>query len=320
MDSYEVGPSLRPFSLSGLLWTLPQTRVYDACDRVALLAAEDFGMSQTSGGLTAEAVVNTEAYPIIDTDSAAFTTLTERLREQLDARQYVVLPDFIRPAARSEAVRQIQDVLHLANHNCADRNCYLQRAPDPALPNDHPRNVFMSASSRMLAADLLPADSPLKALYCWDKVKALVARIVGVERLYDNEDPLQPVNALCYRTGDRSAWHFDSTNAFTMTLMLQAPVGGGRFEMIPNIRSDEDQNYEGVGAAVLGDRTGAVEVGREEGALCIFRGCNSLHRVSPVEGDRMRIMGVFVYENEPGVIGDPEVNATVYGRPTAMAP
>ena len=48
-------------------------------------------------------------------------------------------------------------------------------------------------------------------------------------------------------------------------------------------------------------------------------GCNSLHRVSSVEGDRMRIMGVFVYENEPGVIGDPEVNATIYGRPTAMA-
>lgn len=275
-------------------------------------------MDQASYELTAEAVVNTEAYPIIDTGSAAFTALTEQLREELDAKQYVVLPDFIRPAARAEAVRQIKDVLHLANHNCSDRNCYLQRAPDPALPEGHPRNVFLSASTWMLAADLLPPDSPLKALYYWDSMKAMVARIVGVDRLYDNEDPLQPVNALCYRGGDRSAWHFDSTNAFTMTLMLQAPVGGGSFEMIPNIRSDDDQNYHRVKAAVLGDRTGAVEVGREEGALCVFRGCNSLHRVSPVEGDRMRIMGVFVYENERGVTGDPEVNATVYGRPTAM--
>ena len=36
------------------------------------------------------------------------------------------------------------------------------------------------------------------------------------------------------------------------------------------------------------------------------------------EGDRLRIMGVFVYEDEPGVIGDPEVNETIYGRRTAL--
>ena len=269
--------------------------------------------------MTPQEVINLDAYPIGDTTSAAFDALTRRLRADLDARQYVVLPDFLRPGARDLAVRQVESVLHLANHNCSERNCYLQRSSDPALPEDHPRNLFMSASTWMLAADLLPADSPLKTLYYWDNMKALVAGIVGLDRLYDNEDPLQPVNALCYKTGDRSAWHFDSVNAFTMTVMLQAPDRGGRFEMIPNTRSDEDQNYDRVKRAVLGDGDGAVEVGREEGALCIFRGCNSLHRVSPVEGDRLRIMGVFVYEKEPGVTGDPEVNETVYGRPTSMA-
>lgn len=271
-------------------------------------------MEQEPRGLTPQDIINLEVYPIEDTDSVAFKTLTGRLRGELDAQQYVVLPGFVRPAARGRAVQQIENILHLANHNCSERNCYLQRRPDPSLPEDHPRNVFLSASTWMLAADLLPAESPLKTLYYWDNMKTMVARIVGVDRLYDNEDPLQPVNALCYKNGDRSAWHFDSVNAFTMTLMLQAPQEGGRFEMIPNIRSDDDQNYERVKTAVLGDGDGVVEVGREEGALCIFRGCNSLHRVCPVEGDRLRIMGVFVYENEPGVIGDPEVNATVYGR------
>ena len=29
--------------------------------------------------------------------------------------------------------------------------------------------------------------------------------------------------------------------------------------------------------------------------------------------DTLRIMGVFVYEFSPGVVGDPEVNATIYG-------
>ena len=145
----------------------------------------------------------------------------------------------------------------------------------------------------------------------------MVAGIVGVDVLYDNDDPLQPVNALCYRNGDQSAWHFNSVNAFTMTLMLQAPDAGGRFEIHQNTRGNHEQNYDQVRRVVMGDPAGGIEVGREEDALCIFRGCNSLHRVSPVEGDRLRIIGVFVYENEPGVIGDPEVNETIYGRRAA---
>jgi hypothetical protein len=60
-------------------------------------------------------------------------------------------------------------------------------------------------------------------------------------------------------------------------------------------------------------------VAREPGSLCIFRGCNSLHRVSPVSGGTLRIMGVLVYETEPGVVGYPEVNETVYGPRVAMA-
>ena len=45
----------------------------------------------------------------------------------------------------------------------------------------------------------------------------------------------------------------------------------------------------------------------------MFRGCHSAHRVTPVRGNRIRMMGVMVYEAAPGVVGDPVVNATVYG-------
>ncbi len=269
--------------------------------------------------LKPEQVINLDAYPLQDIESPAFADIAARAKAELDAKQYVVLPDFIRPAARDAAIAQIEAVLPNANHNASTRNCYLQRRKDPALPDDHPRNVLFDASTWMLAADRLPAENPLKTMYYWENMIEFIGRIVGTEKLYANEDPMQPVNALCYKNGDQSAWHFDSVNAFTMTLMLQAPESGGRFEIIPNTRSDEDESIDRVRQAVLGDHTGLVEVAREEGALCIFRGCNSLHRVSPVEGDRMRIMGVFVYEKEPGVTGDPEVNETVYGRAVAAA-
>lgn len=262
-----------------------------------------------------EDIVNLDDYPILDRSSPVRAELVARLRRELDENLYVSLPDFIRPAARERAVRDAIAARPNAFHNKSRRNCYLQRKGDETLPPEHPRNVQMEATIRMIAYDLIPADSPVKQLYHWEPVRQFVSEIVGDVPLFDNEDPLQPVNLVCYENGDRSSWHFDSVNAFTMTLMLQEPEGGGDFQMVPNSRTDTDQNVDYVGQIVRGERPqDAVSVAREAGALCIFRGCNSLHRVSPVEGDRMRIMGVFVYETEPGVLGDPEVNATVYGR------
>ena len=167
----------------------------------------------------------------------------------------------------------------------------------------------------MIAYDQIPKRSPLKTFYHSAEVRNFIADIVGIQALYDNEDPYQPANYICYNKGDRSSWHFDADNSFTVTLMVQKTEQGGEFEMSPNCRTDQDQQYDRVGQFLRGELDNSiVSVNREPGALCIFRGCNSLHRVSPVLGSAMRIMGVFVYEREPGIIGDQEVNETIYGE------
>lgn len=261
-----------------------------------------------------ESIINLDKYPI-STDGTGRRELISRLKADLEASQFCVLPDFFRPEAIAKVVAQAEKLRPHAFDNNVQRNCYLERTGDPALPDDHPRNIMLSTSTRMIAYDLLPVDSPLRTFYHWEPTRHLVASIVGVERLYENEDPYQPANILLYDEGDQSAWHFDSVNAFTMTLMLQVPESGGEFELVPNTRSDDDQKFDYVKAVLNGERPqDAVKVARTPGALCIFRGCNSLHQVSPVGGKKMRIMGVFVYETEPGVVGDPEVNKTVYGR------
>jgi alkylated DNA repair dioxygenase AlkB len=266
-----------------------------------------------------EDVINLDEYPIDQFDSPRRAEMIARLRKELDDSQFVSLPDFIRPAARQQAVADAMTARPNAHHNRSQRNCYLHRSGDPSLPEDHPRNIMLDASSRMIAYDLIPDGSPVKTLYHWEPVRRMVAEIVGDQTLYENEDPCQPANLLCYEPGDKSAWHFDSENAFTMTLMLQASESGGDFELVPNTRSDDDQNYGYVQQVLKGECPQDVKaVAREPGSLCIFRGCNSLHRVSEVTGDSMRIMGVFVYETEPGITGDPAVNATVYGRCEAV--
>jgi hypothetical protein len=159
----------------------------------------------------------------------------------------------------------------------------------------------------------------LPRLYNDPATTRFIADIVGAPMLYPSADRYQPVNVLCYAAGDNSAWHFDSSNAFTMTLMLQSAETGGDFEIVPNTRSDDDPMYDELAQVLRGDRRRVVTVPRTPGALVIFRGCNSVHRVTTVAGNQPRLMAVFVYETEPGVVGDPEVNETVYG-PRTRAP
>ena len=259
--------------------------------------------------------IDFERYGLNDPDTAACSGLIASCREQLDRDQYCSLPGFLRADAVTQLVAEILPLLARANRAESRRNCYLQRRGDDRYAGDHPRNIMNPASYHMIAADLIDPASALKRLYYWAPFRELVAEIVGAPALYPNEDPLQPVNVICYGDGDQSAWHYDSTNAFTMTLMLQSAERGGRFELAPHTRrgpGDEDVDY--MREVLDGGRERVQVVSREPGELTLFRGCNSLHRVSTVGGDRLRMMAVFVYEDEPGIRGDPEVNRTVYGR------
>jgi hypothetical protein len=265
-------------------------------------------------------LLNLERYPLHDKANPRRLALVDQCKADLVNQLYCVIPEFVLPEALGIMGGEASRLQSISNHNNALRNCYLHRQTDTSLPEDHPRNLQDRSSVRMIAYDQLPGVSPLKAFYHSDLVRELVAEIVDEGDLFDNEDPYQPANYVCYRNGDESSWHFDSDNSFTMTLMVQPADSGGNFEMSPNTRSLPDQNYEHVSDVLDGRRDDTiVSVGREPGALCIFKGCNSLHRVTPVQGERLRIMGVFVYEFSAGVLGDPEVNSTIYGARVSNA-
>jgi 2OG-Fe(II) oxygenase superfamily len=262
------------------------------------------------------AVFNAAAYPINDPSSPAYADLVARCRADLDLNQYCILADFVLLKELTQIVRDVLALEPRAYTNSSNRNCFLQRRKDAALHASHPRNIFFDASYRMIANDLFAEDSPLKRLYHDPATIRFVADVVGEPELYPSADRYQPINVLCYAPGDNSAWHFDSSNAFTMTLMLQSAEGGGEFEIAPNTRAEDDPMYEALAEVLLGDRSRVVTVPRSPGTLVIFRGCNSVHRVTEVEGARQRLMAVFVYETAPGIVGEPEVNETVYGPRT----
>jgi hypothetical protein len=53
------------------------------------------------------------------------------------------------------------------------------------------------------------------------------------------------------------------------------------------------------------------------GTLNVFRGINTPHRVTKIQGDRDRIIAVYSFYDRPGVVFSPEEQIGFYGRTTA---
>ena len=117
-----------------------------------------------------------------------------------------------------------------------------------------------------------------------------------------------------HNQGHELGWHFDNS-AFAVTLMIQPPENGGVFEYVPALRDhgSGDMNFEGVGEVLDGDVHG-TSLDIRAGTLALFRGRNSLHRVTPTLGDTLRIQVVMAYNTEPGVGLSEQARITFYGR------
>jgi hypothetical protein len=60
------------------------------------------------------------------------------------------------------------------------------------------------------------------------------------------------------------------------------------------------------------DKVSVLEL--EPGDLQLFRGRYSLHRVTPLVGDRPRYVAIFSYVDQPDMVGSPERTRQLYGR------
>ena len=106
---------------------------------------------------------------------------------------------------------------------------------------------------------------------------------------------------MSYTEGEALNWHFDRSE-FTTTLLLQAPEGGGDFEYRTDLRAAEDPNYDGVARLLRGEDPDVRLLRLSPGALNVFRGINTPHRVTGLNGGRCRfvlVQGVGRYDFVP---------------------
>jgi predicted 2-oxoglutarate/Fe(II)-dependent dioxygenase YbiX len=151
-------------------------------------------------------------------------------------------------------------------------------------------------------------------IYNSAEFQSFIAAVVGEDALYPYADPLSSVNVHYANDGQELNWHFDNSE-FAITLLLQSPKAGGDFEYVKDLRDADagDMNYDGVSAVVEG-RSPVEKLHIDPGTLVLFRGRNSMHRVTPIVGDTQRILVVLAYNSEPNIALSETARQTFYGR------
>jgi hypothetical protein len=259
------------------------------------------------------AIVDLDRYPIDDLDSPAGLELIAFCREQLEAVGACDLEGFLRPAVADAIAAEALALGPDGFRTDATHNIYFDGpAGDEAPPGD-PRRIPVRTAKVGVAYDLIEPQSPLRQLYESDELTAFIARALDADPLYRHGDPVGALNLMIYEPGDEIGWHFDNAD-FVVTLMLQPAEGGGAFEYVPMLRSAGDENHEGVTALLAGGREGVRGMSAARGTLALFRGRRSPHRVTPVAGDRARVIAVLAYTAEPDARLSERTLQLFYGR------
>ncbi|MDA7904109.1 2OG-Fe(II) oxygenase [bacterium] len=252
-------------------------------------------------------IVDVEHYPLSDLD------FQRQCRATLDEQGVVSLAQFIQGDSLEEILAESLRLRKQA-YFCRQTHSVYLNPPVLSFPSGHPLNRTVTTSKGCVCDDLIASDSPLRTLYDSEIFRQFVKSVVGQSEIYPYADPLSSINIHYAERNQELGWHFDNSS-FAITLMIQKPDVGGRFEFIQDFRLSRDgnENYSGV-LDLLDGKLQPKQLKIDPGTLVLFRGKNSVHRVSPNDSDRARILAVLAYNSLPDVALSESARKTFYGR------
>jgi hypothetical protein len=254
--------------------------------------------------------VDLDRYPVLTGRGRG--ELVSRCRTMIAEEGIVVLPGFVTPDALAAMVAECA-ALEPAGHHSRVQNTPYLALPDESFPADHPRRRLVDSSLTAVAYDLFPDDSVLRSLYEWEPLARFVGDVLGLDEVHRYADPLGALNVAVMNDGDELGWHFDQTD-FVTSIAVRSSEDGGDFEVAGHLRSPQDERYDRVAAVLDGDRSTVTHVHFEPGALMIFAGRFSMHRVTPVEGPSPRYVALLAYDRRPGTDSSELLKLVRYGR------
>jgi hypothetical protein len=257
-------------------------------------------------------ILDLQRYPIDRLEGREGKALIDRCRSALDSEGMFDLDGFVRPEVIADCAAEMQPRLdreaftHRRSHNVY----FLKNVP--GLAPDHPALGEVETVHHTLCADQIK-DSIITRIYEWQPLAAFLAAVLEKPVLHLMDDPLARINVIGYRAGETLNWHFDRS-VFTTTLLIQAPEAGGEFEYRSDLRSEAAPNYDGVARVLRGEDPAVRIRAVAPGTLNVFKGKNTLHRITPPVGDKARLIAIFSYYERPGVVFSAEERRGFYGR------
>ncbi|MSP81604.1 MAG: hypothetical protein EXQ94_01415 [Alphaproteobacteria bacterium] len=262
-------------------------------------------------------IIDLDRYPLHRPESPTVDALLREGQAALGRDALFSLPGFARPEAVSFMAAEIEARVPLASRLEANSASYGDDGS--SWPAGHPRTVTHQFRYHQVLNHQIPNDSPLRKIFCWEPLREFLRQLMGYETFHRSECPHLALTSKVAGDGDTDGWHFDG-NDVVFSILLREPEGGGVFEYIPNVRSDTNQNYETVAAVFNGNKDGVRRAKLAVGDLNVFQGNRTLHHVTPVQGARKRIVGLFSYDRQPGTnFGEPYVAELRRWTPGAMS-
>ena len=253
-----------------------------------------------------------ESFPLDHPESAAYADLVARCKSEMAEGGMFNLDAFLRPEfAQAEATAHTPKMDSESFNHKRAHNVYFMKSI-PGLSEDHPALKLFETSNNTLCNDQL-SGSVVEKIYTWAPFQKFLAEVMDKPALYTMDDPLAAFNVMRYQEGQALNWHFDRSE-FTVTLLLQAPKEGGLFEYRTDLRTADDPNYDGVAQLLAGEDPKMQQMNVLPGTLNVFRGVNTPHRVTPVQGDRPRMIAVLTYYETPGARFTETEQLGFYGR------
>ena len=263
-----------------------------------------------------EQIVDLQRYPIDQLDSERGQRLIEDCRRAFVDDVCCELPNFIRPQALQAVIDDVERRESNAFRSARHRSAYGFYSPvhGGELQTDDSA-AHMTPQWRevcYLAYDEFDESSVLHRLYESPLVTEFAARVLALESVHHVADALMAAPISLHYSGCQLGWHCD-TQEFTITVMFRPSQRGGVFEYMPLAGAGE-ANFERVPKVFAGDREEVRQVEIQPGSIMLFRGANTLHRVTPSQTDKPRILSVFHLEKTPGRVYDDQFKLDVFGR------
>ncbi len=257
-------------------------------------------------------ILDLERYPLHQTGSPQWMTLVDRCRTDLSNTGMYNLDGLMRLNIVEQAASTLAPLFASVGFNHEREHNIYFLDDVPGLSEDHSALTRFRTSNCTLCGDQVQ-DSPMERLYRWPEFSTFLAATLYKSALHPMDDVMAGLNVMSYQAGQHLNWHFDRSE-FTTTLLLQAPESGGDFLYHTNLRSQDNPNYEGVARLIRGEDPDVCRLVLEPGTLNVFKGKNTPHKVSKINGNRTRVIAVFSYYESAGAQFSDEERLGFYGR------